>query len=194
MSTIVAVKKGNLACIAADSLTCLGSTKESAKYIADPSKIVKVGGSYIAIVGHASWQLVLKNYFVRFKRKAAFDSAKSIFETVGEMHHYLKEKYYLNPKEDEEDPFESSQLDALVANSHGIFGIYSLRSVQEYSRFYARGTGARYALGAMYAVYDDKDNSASDIARIAVEASAEFDDGSALPMDLFTVKLSGHER
>lgn len=189
MSTIVVVKKEGFACVAADTLTCLGSTKESEKYVADPNKIIRVKDSYVAIVGHASWQHVLKNYFARSGKKTDLQSEEAIFQTLIEMHKTLKDKYFLNPKEEESDAFESSQLDALVANPRGIFGIYSLRSVQEYTRFYARGTGAHYALGAMYAIYDDESKSAEAIARVGIEASAEFDDGTALPMNLFTIRL-----
>ena len=194
MSTIVAVRKGEMACIAADTLTCLGSTKESEKYVASPSKIIQVKDSYIAAVGHASWQHVLKSYFSDRRRKARFESEEAIFETLIEMHKVLKDRFFLNPKEEESDAFESTQLDGLVANPSGIFGIYSLRSIQEYTRFYARGTGAHYALGAMFAVYDEPEMNAEQIARIGIEASAEFDDGSSLPMDLFTIPLKKSPR
>jgi ATP-dependent protease HslVU (ClpYQ) peptidase subunit len=189
MSTIVAVKKADSICIAADTLTCLGPTKESERYIAHPDKIIQVNDSYIAIVGHASWQLVLASYFANPKRMAKFRNELAIFETLVEMHQVLKEKYYLDTKEEENDAFESSQLDALVANPHGIFGIYSLRSVQAYTRFYARGTGAHYALGAMFAAYDAPGRTAEEIARIGIEASAEFDDGTSLPWSFRTLKI-----
>jgi ATP-dependent HslUV protease, peptidase subunit HslV len=61
--------------------------------------------------------------------------------------------------------------------------------VQEYSRFYASGSGTEYALGAMFAIYDDEDKTAEDIAKIGVEAGAEFDDGTSLPMNCYTIKL-----
>ena len=105
------------------------------------------------------------------------------------MHEALKDDYYLNPQEHKDDEFESSQFDALVANRHGIFGIYSLRSVQEYSRFYAFGSGYHLALGAMFAVYE-QEQSAEAIARIGLEAAAEFDDSTGPPFELYTVKLS----
>jgi len=33
----------------------------------------------------------------------------------------------VHPKEEEDDPYESSQITALIANPAGIFGIYSYR-------------------------------------------------------------------
>ena len=40
-----------------------------------------------------------------------------------------------------------------IANAHGIFGVYSMRDVIEYERFWASGSGGDYALGAMHALY-----------------------------------------
>ena len=70
----------------------------------------------------------------------------------------------------------------LMANPHGIFAIGSYRDVQEFSSFYAYGSGNEYALGAMLKAYDDPKLSAEDIAKIGIEAAAEFDDGTDLPM------------
>ena len=57
------------------------------------------------------------------------------------------------PKEEEDDPYESTQITALIANEHGIFGVYSMREVFEYTRFWAVGSGREFALGAMHALY-----------------------------------------
>jgi ATP-dependent protease HslVU (ClpYQ) peptidase subunit len=46
----------------------------------------------------------------------------------------------------------------LIVNSQGIFGVYSSRSVQEYSQFYAIEEGADYALGILSAIYDQMDS------------------------------------
>ena len=190
MSTIVVAKKGGEAVIGADTLTCLGSTKESAAYIENHSKITKIGTSYIAHVGHASWGLVLARCFAKLKREPRLDSPQQIFETARELHQLLKLEYYLNPKEDDEDPFESSQVDCLIANPSGIYGLYSLRSVQQYSRFYAFGSGYKFALGAMRAVYETA-ASAKEVAQAGLDASVDFDDGMAPPLEIISVPLAG---
>ena len=61
--------------------------------------------------------------------------------------------------------------------------------MQEFSKFYAYGSGSDYALGAMYGSYQDPGSSAEQIARQAIEAAAEFDDGTGLPITSFTVRL-----
>ena len=188
MSTVVVVKKDGYACIGADTLTKLGYSKEPAEYVATPSKITQIGNTYLAKVGHAAWDLIFPSYFAKFKRPPAFRTPAEIFETVRKMHEALKDHYYLNPTEQEDDEFESSHFDALLANPYGIFGIYALRSVQEYTKFYAFGSGYHLALGAMYAIYDSG-RSAEEIARVALEAAAEFDDATAAPLEVHTVKL-----
>ena len=103
------------------------------------------------------------------------------------MHPVLKEQHFLNPKEEEDDPYESTQITALVANENGIFGVYSMREVFEYARFWAAGSGKDVALGAMYATYD-RARSATAIAKAGIEAGATFDRNSALPMTLYALR------
>lgn len=188
MSTIVVVKKDGYAAIGADTLTSFGATKESAEYVHDPSKIIQVGENFVATVGHASWGLVLSSYFAGLDKVPSLDCPRTIFETARALHQSLKDDYFLNPVEDAEDPFESTQLDCLIANSAGIFGLYSLRSVQAYTKFYAFGSGSRYALGAMHALYPTQ-ASAQQIARAGLQASADFDGWTGSPLNMHTVKL-----
>ncbi|MGH8773365.1 MAG: hypothetical protein ACREV2_19650, partial [Burkholderiales bacterium] len=105
-----------------------------------------------------------------------------------EMHPVLKESYFVLPEEDKEDALESSRLDVLIANPYGIFGVTVHRTVQEFSRFYAYGSGSDYALGAMYSAYEQPGQSAESLARLGVEAAAEFDDGTAGPITCYTMR------
>jgi ATP-dependent protease HslVU (ClpYQ) peptidase subunit len=81
-------------------------------------------------------------------------------------------------------------MDILVANSYGIFGVESRRAVQEYSKFSACGSGDEYALGAMYAAYNLPDKTAEDIARLGIEAAAQFDKGTGLPITSYSIHLA----
>lgn len=188
MTTIVAVRKDLQACIAADSLSCYGHIRETQKYKRSDDKIDRVGDTFIASAGEASLGLILRSYFRRPRIKASFGNCEEIFETFRRMHAVLKEDFYLNPHGDDEDSFECSQMELLIANPYGIFGVYAERSVTEYSRFYAMGSGRDLALGAMYAIYD-RIESAEEIARIGVEAAAEFDDATGLPMTFEVIRL-----
>ena len=120
----------------------------------------------------------------------ALTSRAEVFDTFRKLHPKLKEQYRLNPKEEDADPYESSQFTVLIANRHGLFGVYSYREVFEFERFWAIGSGRSFALGAMYAGYD-KLKTAREIASLGVAAGNEFDKNSAAPVRLHTIKLKG---
>jgi len=187
MSTIVVVKKGGTAVIAADTLTTCGNTKESAEYVINHEKVFSYQGSYLGITGSATLQIAVQDFLGRRKKRVSLASVSDIFRFGLQLHRDLKDEYFLRP--DDEEDFETFRGDILIANSKGIFGLSSYRFVQEYSKFYANGSGAEYALGAMYAVYGEK-KTALEIAEIGARAGAEFDDGSAAPVTSFSVKLS----
>lgn len=189
MTTIVVVRKSGYAAIAADTLTKWGTVKESSTYIANNSKILAIGSNYLAVAGGAAFKAILSDHFARRGTSARFRNPAEVFKTWNALHRALKDNYYLQPTEDKEDPLESSRMDVLIANSYGIFGAAADRTVQEFVKFYAFGSGADYALGLMYGIYDDPKRSAENIARLAVEAAADFDDGTGLPVVSHAVKL-----
>jgi ATP-dependent HslUV protease, peptidase subunit HslV len=106
----------------------------------------------------------------KYHDQISFNSVQQIFESYLKLHPILKEEYFINVTEGDRDTYESSQIDALIANPYGIFGMYSWREVYEYERFWAIGSGAEFALGSMYATYDLMDEP-EDIARLAIETS-----------------------
>ncbi|MBE9567244.1 MAG: MFS transporter [Proteobacteria bacterium] len=194
MSTVVVVKKAGKVCIAADSLTSFGDLKLSSEYDAAHDKILCHDENHLGIVGSAAHQLVLESVFASKKvadRKVDIDlsSRLAVFETFRGLHPLLKEKYFLNAKDEDDDPYESTQIDALIANPFGIFGVHSLREVTEYKKFWAIGSGAEYALGAMFAVYNDKKKTAEDIAHVGVAAGAEFNNASSMPLSSYVASL-----
>lgn len=189
MTTIAVVKKDGYAVIAADTLTKWGSGKETAEYIVNHSKILKVGDSYLGVTGDATFKTILSDYFSRPKVYAHFATPLEIFKTWQKLHAALKHDYYLLTSGGEEEALESTRIDVLIANPHGIFGVAAHRTVQEFSKFYAFGSGSDYALGALYATYSQPRKSAEDIAQFAVKTAAEFDDGTELPVNSYAVKL-----
>lgn len=188
MSTVAVVQKGGIIAIAADTCTKLGNLKLLGRYKAnsDASKIMRFGDTYVATVGATVHNDVLASIFRKYPEKISFNSRADIFETYLAIHPILKEEYFINASADKDDDYESSQIDALVANPHGIFGMYTWRTVVEYERFFAIGSGREFALGAMHAVYDTL--TAPEIARAGIAAGCEFDDSSELPMTLYTIE------
>jgi ATP-dependent HslUV protease, peptidase subunit HslV len=187
MTTLVVVRKNSTAVIAGDSLTTFGGTRLTPDYDRSWEKIVKHGDTYFGLAGSAAHQLVMESLLKRTPG-LSFNGRLAIFESFRKIHPVLKDEHYLNPKEEEDDPYESSQLMALIANRHGIFAVYSMREVFEHQRFWAIGTGRDYALGAMYTAFD-QNLSAEEIATIGVQAGCEFDTSSQLPMTLYSTKL-----
>lgn len=196
MTTVVVVRKRGVACIAADALTTFGEQALPPAYDRHSDKIQPVSDGAMAIVGSAAHAPVLESVLAEQRIALDLRDRRSIFESFRALHAELKERYFLNPREEEadKDPYESSRMDVLLASPYGIFGVYALREVYDYRRFWAAGSGAEYALGAMYAVWDRVD-SAEEIARIGVAAGAEFDSGSGLPLTLrsFALREAGEE-
>lgn len=189
MTTIAVVRKNGYAAIAADTMTKWGSGRETAEYIVNHDKIFSVGNTYLGVTGNATFQAILRDYFSRPRVYARFESPLEIFKTWQKMHGVLKQEYYLVAGHGEDDAIESSRMDVLIANARGIFGVAAHRTVQEFSKFYAFGSGGDVALGAMYATYDDPKRSAEDIARGGVVGAAEFDDSTGVPVISYAVKL-----
>jgi len=187
MTTLVVVRKGDSVAIAADSLTTFGDTKLAALHDRTFDKIVRHRETYIGLCGSAAHQLVFQSLLAKHPDLDFSDKA-AIFETFRTLHPILKEQHYLNPKEEEDDPYESTQITAMIANPRGIYGVYSMREVFEYTRFWAVGSGREFALGAMQVLYG-RLRTAEAIAKAGVEVGAVFDKNSALPMTLYTLEL-----
>ena len=189
MTTIVVVRKGNEAVIAADSLTTFGTTRLAPTYDRSPHKITAYRDSFIGVAGSAAHQLVLENLLER-NASLDFHGKAAIYETFRKLHPVLKDEAFLNPKEEDDDPYESSQMTVMIANPSGVFAVYSMREVFEFDRFWAIGSGRDFALGAMFSTYA-KAKGARQIAEAGVLAGAEFDTGTALPIHVHEVTLAG---
>ena len=167
------------------------SSKDPAEYVLNHQKILKVGQSYIGICGPTSLKIVLNDYFSDPELEVSLDSVHAIFRVWKRLHEVLRDDYFLKPDEDDDASFESSRMEVLIANEHGIFGLTAHRAVQEFSRFYAYGNGRDYAMGAMYASFEDESKTAEEIARVGVRAASEFDDSTGLPIFSFALAHLG---
>jgi ATP-dependent HslUV protease subunit HslV len=187
MTTCVVVKKDHRIAIAADSLVTFGDTRLSSAYEAN-NKIFQVGESYITLAGTAAHFPVMRKLLTEMGEDCKLRNREEVFDTYSKVHQILKENYFLNTKEDDEDPYESSQITSLIANPYGIFGVYSYREVFSFDRFWGIGSGRNFALGAMYVAYD-RTESASEVAEIGVQAGAEFDKSSSAPFQIYSFSM-----
>jgi ATP-dependent protease HslVU (ClpYQ) peptidase subunit len=193
VSTVVVCRRGGTVAIAADSLVTFGDTRLPPGYEAN-EKIVRVGPrgaqSFIGIVGSVAHVPMLRNALALLTpEELRFDSKQRIFESFVKLHPKLKEAFFLNTKEHDSDPYESSQYAIFIVNRHGSFGVESYREVFEYERFWALGSGRRFALGAMHAAWN-AGRGAADVARAGVLAGCEFDTSSNAPVTLHSLRLA----
>jgi len=187
MTTVAVVRKGTQMAIAADSLVTFGDTKLPHGYETN-AKLFKVGDSYFGMAGTTAHFPVLRKALASLPPdELKLHSRDEVFDTFLKLHPKLKEQFFLNPKEEDADPYESSQFTVLIANAHGLFGVYSYREVFEFERFWAIGSGRAFALGAMHSAYA-RARSAGELARIGVAAGCEFDKNSAAPVRLHTIQ------
>lgn len=185
MTTIVVVKKNNEIAIAADALVTFGETRLPHGYEVN-EKIFPVGESYIGLAGSTAHFAVLADALRNMGDAVRLNSRLEVFGTFQKLHEVLKSKYFLNPKEDDNDPYESSQITAVIANPSGIYGVYSYREVFSFDRFWGIGSGRNFALGAMYAAWGQRGTTARKVAELGVTAGCEFDKSSALPLRVYS--------
>ncbi|MBS0621413.1 MAG: hypothetical protein JSR80_00420 [Verrucomicrobia bacterium] len=189
MTTVVAVKKGQRACIASDSLAIYRSTKElDGKHVYGNGKMIQIGPNYIGTSGDPIWALILNHYFLTYRKTLEWSSTEKIFELFNEMHETLKDNYYLRPPSLKFLPFESSEFQLLIVNPSGIFEVEYSRVVRQYNKYSAIGTGEDYALGALSAIYDVIEDP-EEIAKMGIAAAAQFDRKTMGPIHTYCIDL-----
>ena len=192
MTTLVVVKKAGQVAIAADTLVTFGDTRLSHRFEAN-TKIFKVdtpaGMSYVGMAGTVAHFPVLRKAMAALpNEQLKLSSRDEVFDTFVKLHPMLKETFFLQPKEDDNDPYESSQFTVIIANASGIYGLYSYREIFEFKEFWGIGSGRSFALGAMHACWD-KAKTAREVALAGMHAGCEFDKNSGGPIEVFTLKL-----
>ena len=190
MSTLTVTRTASGTAMAADALTTFDDLRLPPDLDAAGEKVVRVGDVAVGVVGYTAHHLVIQDALERFE-DADLTSRRGIFETFRALHPVLKDEYYLNPETDQEgDPYESTQVSLLIAAPTGIFGVYDMREVHEFTRFWAMGSGAPFALGAMHARWPDVEAGALDagaLAALGVEAGCRFDPASGTPVTVYEV-------
>ena len=192
MTTLVVVKKAGQVAIAADALVTFGDTRLPHRFEAN-SKIFKVdtsaGISYVGMAGTVAHFPALRKAMAALpKEDLKLGSKDEVYDTFLKLHPMLKETFFLQTKEDDNDPYESMQFTVVIANATGIYGLYSYREVFEFKEFWGIGSGRSFALGAMHACWGAA-KTAREVAMAGMSAGCEFDKNSAGPIEVFTLKL-----
>lgn len=190
MTVLVIVRKGNKVCIAADSVIDINGNLVGANMNQRSDKIFKFKDTYFAYTGASQSSIMLRHALEEYGQHLSFSGWSAIYKSFLEIHKILKTHYYAKTDNaNSNQPVEDSHLNFLLANSSGIYQVLGDRFVGDIATYWAAGSGAKHALGAMHACYDAFDNPA-DIATKGVAAACEFDHYCALPMTLYECELA----
>ena len=187
MSIALALEKDGELIVASDTLTSFGHTKVPPVLHA-AQKVRQVGGAYLASTGWGLYENILDDVLERRGRVTLGTSAQ-IFSFFLRLWTDLHKKYsFVNDQIDEKEagPFGNLDSTFLVANAAGIFYVGPDMSVTKVERYFAIGSGAQFALGALHALHGTRIG-AEALARRAVEAAIAFDTYCGGEVQIFRV-------
>lgn len=176
MSIVVAARYGKQIAMACDTMQSFGSMKQLDDNIESP-KIRKVGTSLIGGTGWGVYDNILLDFISR-KRVGPLNDCASIYKFFLGLWKQLRNGDYGFVKEqrnDDDSPFVDLDASFLVVNEHGIFRVGSDLGVLACKQYWAIGSGAPYAFGAIHTLRPDVTDPAT-LARRACEAAMHFDD------------------
>ena len=188
MSIAVAVRKNARIVLATDSQTNLGSERVPAANLSGP-KFMPIGDVYLAATGWTLYSNIFADLLARRRAVPRLDSETNIFKFFTGLWVDLHERYNFvkDQADDADSPFGSLDSTFLVVCARGIFGVASDLSVLRYERYFAIGSGAPVALGAVHALYESESD-AEAIARNAAVAAIDHDVYCGHPVHVATVR------
>ena len=175
MSIALAIEKNGELILAADTLTSFGHTKVPPALHA-AQKVRRIGNSFLAATGWGLYENILDDVIAR-RKNIKLGSREQIFDFFLRLWNDLHKKYsFVNDQIDEKEagPFGNLDSTFLIAGRAGIFYVGPDMSVTKVKHYFAIGSGAPFALGALHALQDSKLD-AEAIARRAVESAIAFD-------------------
>jgi ATP-dependent protease HslVU (ClpYQ) peptidase subunit len=187
MSIAVAVKKGRKTVIAADTQSNFGDRRVTVENHRAP-KIRRVGANYVATSGWGIYDDVLRDYVARVRRPA-LKTEQQVFTFFMKLWKELHERYSLvndQPHEDDRSPFGDLDAAFLVVNKDAIMHVSGNMSVSRFEKYYAIGSGADFAMGALHVLYD-RVADVEELAREACATAMAYDVFCGGAIDTFTV-------
>lgn len=175
MSIAVAVRRGAVVALATDSMIHFGGEKVPTWNLADP-KMRQVGSAWIAATGWTVYSNILDDWLASTKRMPSLTSSPAVFRFFNDLWRRLHERYSFvrDQPDDHDSPFGDLDSTFLVASPGGIFHVASDLSVTRFEQYFAIGSGAPIALGAIHAL-KDRDLDAAALAGAGVEAAMTHD-------------------
>jgi len=196
MSIAVAVRKNGHISLCTDSQTTLGGERVPAENCVD-RKYLQIGDVWLAATGWTLYSNILNDVLARRRSQPRLDDEARIFTFFNELWQLLHDRYSFvkdQAREDDEgSPFGSLDSSFLVVSARGLFAVSADLAVTRYERYFAIGSAAPVALGACHALYQ-RDMTALDIARSAVDSSIAHDIYCGAPINEVVVKERGTAR
>ena len=188
MSIAVAVRKDARVVLATDNQTNLGAERVPAANLSGP-KFMRIGNACMAATGWTLYSNILEDVLARRRATPRLDGEASIFKFFTALWGELHERYNFvkDQADDADSPFGSLDSTFLVTCPRGIFGVASDLSVLRYERYFAIGSGAPVALGAVHALYETECD-AEAIARHAAAAAIDHDVYCGHPVHMETIR------
>lgn len=175
MSIIAAVRKNDQTFLAADTLTCFGDSHRVPQSNAITPKIRRIGGVVVGGSGWGVYDRILDAHLAE-QPDPPLSNEPEIFAFFMDLWRVMHDKYsFVNDQAGSKDsPFGDLDSSFLVGSPHGIYKVSPDMDVSRFDQYYAIGSGAEYALGALYNLYEWEE-SGEIIARSAVESAIAFD-------------------
>lgn len=129
----MARKSGEMA-IVVDSLVAFDDTCLAHGYEQD-QKTFQVDDSLIALADTTTHFPAICSLLTGLADGCCLDTRDDVFWTSLKVYEKLRDEYFANTREDNDDPYESSQITCLIADATGIYGVYSYHKVFPFSRF-----------------------------------------------------------
>jgi ATP-dependent protease HslVU (ClpYQ) peptidase subunit len=187
MTILVAVKKNGRVFLGADRITTFGN--EYFTDLINGSKIIKLKNAYLATSGYTLLDNILEHLHSTNHKVMdnPFRTRSDAFQFFLELYTELKKQYTL--VDTGKETYAGIYNVFLVVTANNIFGVSNNLSVTEFPSYAAKGAGADYSLGCLYALYDTI-NDGRELCRLALEAACHFCIYCKEPIDIIEVKES----
>lgn len=177
MGTIVAVRTNSGIAIGADCINTFEEIVHSSLNFAE-SCISKLGESYIGInCGYAlqqSAQSIFESLISESSAELHLTNRAAVRSFFSSHFDHLRTLQRIIPQQQGNVPFETLPMNALIINRHGLFKVDATRSVYEYKKYWAIGSGEAFALGALHASFNEEADAES-LIRTALKACGAFE-------------------
>ncbi|MEE4360862.1 MAG: hypothetical protein V2I63_04990 [Pseudomonadales bacterium] len=189
MSIAAAVVRDGEIALATDSMIHFGGEKVPSSNLADP-KMRRIGQAWVASTGWTLYSNIFEDWLGGRKRAPTLTDGVTIFRFFNLLWKDLHDRYSFvrDQPEDHDSPFGDLDSTFLVICPGGLFHVASDLSVTRFEQYFAIGSGAPLAMGALHALWASEQDAGA-LATGAVEAAITHDLYCGGPVNLASLRL-----